>query len=91
MLDCRNEDLSGDIYKCVITVSREYIEETGYINTYGIDLYNADPFLAARRNESCRIDCISEDFEKIMHLKKLIDELGLYPVHLRDVVEDFLT
>lgn len=91
MLNCHNSELPEDIYKCDITISLEYVEERGYITSYGINLYNINPSLAAIKGESCRIDCISEDLEKVIYLQELINETKLYPVHLMDVVEDWLS
>ncbi len=79
-----------DTYVYEITQSEEFIEETGKVKTYGIRIYNADKKIAGRKNESCRIDNISTDYKKIADLKRKIEKLKLYPIHLPDVVEDFL-
>ena len=73
-----------------ITESEEFVEETGKITSYGIHIYNSDRELAKQKNESCRIENISPDRNKIVEFKKLVEELELYPIHLPDAVEDFL-
>ena len=78
------------IYIYEITESEEFVEETGKITSYGIQIYNSDRELAKQKNESCRIENISPDRNKIVEFKKLVEELELYPIHLPDAVEDFL-
>ena len=82
--------MNKDIYVYEITEGEESIEETGKMMTYGIEIYNSDQTLAKQKNESCCIDNISTDYKKILKLKNLMEELELYPIHLHDVVEDFL-
>ena len=82
---------STNTYVYEITECEESIEETGRIKTYGIQIYNSDRELARHKNEYCRIDNISPDYQKVFALKKLIEKLKLYPVHLPDVIEDFLS
>ena len=79
-----------DTYVYEITESETFVEETGKIISYGITIYNSDRELAKHKNESCRVDNISPDHNKILKLKDIMEELELYPIHLRDVVEDFL-
>ena len=73
-----------------ITESEEFVEEIGKIMSYGIKICNSDKELAKQKNECCRIDNISPDRDKIIEFKKLVEELELYPIHLPNVVEDFL-
>ena len=73
-----------------ITESEEFVEEIGKIISYGIKICNSDKELAKLENESCHIDNISPDRDKIIEFKKLVEELELYPIHLPNVVEDFL-
>ena len=80
-----------DTYIYEITESVDFVEDTGSIKTYGIRIYNADKKIAGRKNESCRVDSISPDYPKIAAFKQMLEEFGLYPIHLRDVVEDFLS
>ena len=46
---------------------------------------------AAKTSTAGFIDNISSDYKKIVDFKKLIEKLELYPIHLPDVVEDFLS
>ena len=78
------------IYIYEITESEEFVEETGKITSYGIKICNSDRELAKQKNESCCIENISPDRNKIVEFKKLVEELELYPIHLPDAVEDFL-
>lgn len=79
-----------DNYIYEITESEEFVEETGTIISYGIKIYNSDRELAKQKNEYCCVDNISPDYKEIVNLKNLMEELELYPIHLRDVVEDFI-
>lgn len=80
-----------DTYIYEITESEEFIEETGTVKTYGILVCHSNSKFAKQKNEYCRIDNISSDYKKIVDFKKLIEKLELYPIHLPDVVEDFLS
>ena len=78
-------------YQCDITETRRMTEDRRLVTVYGLSLHHRLPSLARCEGESCRIDDISDDRSKVLRLKELIDEEGLYPVHLKDVVEDFLS
>ncbi len=80
-----------DNYICEITKSEIVVEEVGEVTVYGIRLYNKIPEKALLTNEACTIEDISPDFDSVCLLKQMIDELGIEPVHLRDIVEDFLS
>ncbi|GEM_PF-4698573 len=80
-----------DRYKCTITETLVVIESGVCVKTYGLYLYNESPFLARLQGESCRIDDITESYDQALRLKELVEEMDIYPVHLRDVVEDFLS
>ena len=80
-----------DTYIYEVTECETFIEETGKITTYGIQIYNSDKTLANQKNESCRVDNISNDHNEILKLKDIMEELELYPIHLRDVIEDYLS
>ncbi len=80
-----------DTYLYEITESEEIIEETGRLKTYGIMICHSNREFANQKNEYCRIDNISPDYNKIVDLKNLIERLELYPIHLPDVIEDFLS
>lgn len=86
----KNEHFAS-VYQCDLTETVLITEDLKMIKVYGLSLYNRKPWMASRKGESCRIDDISEDRSKVQYLKELIDELGLYPVHLKEVVEDYLS
>ncbi len=81
---------SKDTYIYEITEGEEFVEQIGKIKSYGIMICNSDKNLAKQKNESSRVDNISSDYNKIVDFKKLLEENELYPIHLHDVVEDFL-
>lgn len=85
------KECCDSLYQCDVTETVRLTEDLRVIKVYGLSLYNRKPWLAGRSGESCRIDDISEDRCQVQHLKELIDEEGLYPVHLRDVIEDYLS
>lgn len=72
-----------------ITEREKFVEDIGKIKSYGIMICNSDKNLAKQKNESCRVDNISSDYNKIVDFKKLLEENELCPIHLHDVVEDF--
>ncbi len=77
-------------YTYEITKTQEYVEEVGMTEVYGIQISNANQKLARKKGESCRIDGISPVYREIEQFRALLEEMELYPVHLKDVVEDFL-
>ena len=80
-----------DTYICEITTSTAVLE-TGIIKVvYGLRMFNSDPRLSHIKGEYARIDSISPDLEDVRRLKSAIEELSVYPVHLRDVVEDYFS
>ena len=83
-----NTDPLGDRYRCEITESWVILDKNVCVKTFGLNMYNADPALAKRSGEYCRVDAISEDLDMVLRIKELIMELEVYPVHLRDIVED---
>ena len=85
------EAVAEELYQCDLTESYVVTEEHQVVRVYGLALYNCRPERACLRGESCRVEDISDDREKVLRLKRLIDELRLYPVHLREVVEDYLS
>lgn len=84
-------DTIKDAYRCEITESLTIIESGVCIRLYGLNLYNVCPYRAAVPGESCRIDGITPDYDALLQLKTLIEELDVYPIHLREIVEDFLS
>ena len=77
-------------YICKIISKNLFVEKTGNITVYGINMYNRDEKLAMDENEHCCIEDISEDFKKVYKLRELLVECDVYPIHLKDIVEDFL-
>ena len=82
---------SENVYCCDIISSEQFVDERGNVRLYGLALYNKQPQTALIEGENSRVDGITESYEEVLRLKLLIDELQLYPVHLRDVVEDYLS
>ena len=85
------KEISVDSYVCEITQSYMIVESVGLVKLYGLCMYNSKPHLAMLEGEYSRVDGISECYDKVWDLKCLIEEMGLYPVHLRDIVEDMLS
>ncbi len=83
--------LLKDQYVCEMTESMTIIESGICIKLYGLVLHNTSPYLSEKEGEYCRVDGISEDYQSVLRLKNLIEELEVYPVHLREIVEDFLS
>ncbi len=81
---------SYDEYICEIIKNAVFIEDTGFICVYGINMYNSNPVLAKADGEHCRIEGISENLEKVQKLVNRIIKYNIYPIHLKDIVEDFL-
>ena len=79
------------VYCCDIVCSEIYIEDQGNITVYGLYLHNADPMLASQKGESCTVENISEDIEKVKALKEIVEKYQLFPVHLKDFIDDFLS
>lgn len=69
-------------YHCEMTTSYFVTEEGRIVKVYGIDLYNIDPDMTDKPNESCRLDGISDEKQKVTNLIKLIRDLDVHPVHL---------
>ena len=74
-----------------MTESLEHVDEHGIMKVYGISISNRRQELCQLAGESCRIDGISPDYNEIKSLKDLMEKLELYPIHLYDVIEDFLS
>lgn len=89
-MNMSNTNQQSSTYVCKIVESTVFIEEMGNVIVYGINMYNSNKELAELDGEHCCIEDISEDFEKVERLRKLLVEYDVYPVHLKDIVEDFL-
>lgn len=73
--------------KIVYTLNRRavpMVAQTKYRNTYGIDVYR-------RGYKLYEVKDITVDREKLENLIRLCNQEQLSLLHLRDVVEDFLT
>ena len=86
-----NPRAEKDTYICEITTKKVSIDETGIITVYGINMYNRNKNLSELENEHCCVDDISDDLEKVKRLRGLLIECDVYPVHLKEIVEDFLS
>ena len=66
-----------------LSVSTAIIEETGAVEVYGIRIMG--------EGRTAEVDDISVDYHYVRRLFDLIVEEELYPEHLFDVVEDYLS
>ncbi len=66
-----------------LSVSTAIIEETGAVEVYGIRIMG--------EGRTAEVDDISADYHYVRRLFDLIVEEELYPEHLWDVVEDYLS
>ncbi len=83
-------DAQKNHYKCEITESMVILDSNVCVKMYGLNMYNRNPFLAKQSGEYCRIDAISDDLDEVMHIRDLIEEMDVYPVHLKDIIEDMM-
>ena len=89
---CRiNTNNKENSYLCEIIQSEITIEEIGSVTVYGLKLYHRDPDTAKLDGESCTVEDICDDIEPVRHLQKLITELDVSPLHLKDIAEDFVS
>lgn len=82
-------NVKDSAYICEITESKVFIEEVGYTTVYGINMYNRSKEVALLDDEHCLIEDISDDFEKVSRLCRLLIELDVSPLHLKEIAEDF--
>lgn len=85
------EESAQSVYCCDIVCSEIYIEDHGNTAVYGLSLYNADPVIALQKGESCTVLNISDDIKKVLRLKEMAEKYQLFPVHLKDLADDFLS
>ncbi len=72
-------------YNYKLIKSSVFIEEYGYTAVYGIRIYNEDG------SEFSSVEDISDDFESVDRLCRLMCNENICPVHLIDIVEDFIS
>lgn len=91
---CRNNEneIEESIYEyeCEIITTKLFIKQNEPVDVYGLRLFNKDEKRLYDEDECCTIEDISENFEIVSQLKQLIDELGVFPPQLYEVVEDYL-
>lgn len=78
-------------YRCRITESLTVVESGVCVITYGLYLRHRDPLIAQQMGEEEWVDAISTSYEEVLTLKQLIEEMDVYPCHLKDVIEDYLS
>ena len=66
-----------------LTFSTIHCQDFGLVDVYGITI--------SRSGKTVSIKDISSDYQSVHHLYKMIVEEELYPEHLYNVVEDFLS
>ena len=91
IMDGTERKSGKNCYQCDIISSYVSMESAGMVRTYGLHLYNTRPNLTANEEEACTIEDITDSYDKIVLLRQYIYELGVEPVHLREIVEDFLS
>lgn len=95
MMDCvalkLDIDSLKDHYKCEITESLVILDRNVCAKMYGLIMYNTDPYLARQDGEYCRIDAISDELDVVLRIKELVEELDVYPIHLKDIIEDMMS
>lgn len=74
----KNED-----YIYTLSESTIHSEDFGAVKVYGISIMG--------ENQKAEVTDISDNFRFVSNLFELIVEEELYPEHLQDVVEDFLS
>lgn len=77
-------------YECEIITTKFFIDQNEPVNVYGLRLFNKDTKKRSEEDEYCTIEDISDNYEIVSQLKQLIDELGVFPPQLYEVVEDYL-
>ncbi len=89
---CKNgSNTAEERYICRLTQSYIYIEDYGKVKVYGISLCNSNAQKAMLDGEHCEIQDISCDKESVLRLVHLINECNVYPVHLKEIAEDFIS
>lgn len=86
-----NHAQSQDHYNFELTSTHIITDNNQVIKSYGIHIYNAKKYLLSNPNESCRIDDISIDREEVLNLIRLINDLDVSPIHLPEIIEDYLS
>lgn len=76
----KNCDYNYEMTECLA-----YIEDYGNVMVYGIKIYNDD------RSEFNSIEDISDDFEFVDGLCRLMCSENVSPVQLIDIAEDFIS
>ncbi len=71
-------------------IKNEYIFEGEHRISYGIAVYDA-PELLGTTSVICSVPDIYSNYDAIAELVATCNRLQLSPVHLSDVIDDFLT
>lgn len=79
------------VYVYELTSRKEYVEDLGEVLLYGIRIYNSIPEISLLEGESSRVDGISDNIDEVKNLCKILEEEKVFPVHLIDIIEDYLS
>ena len=74
---------TSEKYQYRVVQTKEIVDGIGEVETYGIELIS--------QNESVLITDVSTDLDRITMLVTLLNRNSVSAVHLRDVIDDFLT
>ena len=78
-------------YNYELTTIHIVTEDHHIIKSYGIKIFNTKKYLTKKPYESIRIDDISTNKNEVIELLNLMKSLDVHPIHLRDIVEDYLS
>ena len=75
--------ISNDEFDYHIFSSEVFVEDYGYATTYGMTI--------SGDNEYESVEDVTDEFDRIKSFCELLCREKAYPVHLKDLVEDFLS
>lgn len=81
-----SENQTEYIYE--VTEKQCFLEEKGMRKLYGIRIYHKEKL---KFKEESEVDEISDDFEEVRKLCSVLQENDVYPIHLAEIIEDYLS
>ncbi|HBL85057.1 MAG: hypothetical protein A2Y17_02440 [Clostridiales bacterium GWF2_38_85] len=82
LLKTHSSDISEGVYQYNLIVTNKTIEDFGEVKVYGIEICADDMYE--------RVDDISSNANIVVQLLRILEDNNCSPLHLKDVVEDFL-
>ena len=73
-----------------MTTCKKEIEDVGVVQVYGINVYQEGGDNLYADENVCKIEDISSKYEEVAHLMNLLAENHVMPVHILDVVSDYV-